>query len=128
MGIKSALFQNFYMDFNEVIEAGERIRSVMSAVDGCMEEADGLFCRISALAGNVPAKARCGVLLSACEQARAGIKKADFLAYGNRVSRNMFELADYILIKVGISVLNFSPMMWRKDKYLSWENSMMDMR
>lgn len=95
MGIKSALFQNFYMDFNEVIEAGERIRSVMSAVDGCMEEADGLFCRISALAGNVPAKARCGVLLSACEQARAGIKKADFLAYGNRVSRNMFELADY---------------------------------
>lgn len=45
MGIKSVLFQNFYMDSNEVIEAGERIRSVMATVDGCMEEADSLFCR-----------------------------------------------------------------------------------
>lgn len=95
MGIKSALVQNFYMDSNEVIDAGERIRSVMATVDGCMEEADGLFCKISALAEGVPVKARCGVLISACESARAGIKKADFLEYGNRVSQNMFELADY---------------------------------
>lgn len=95
MGIKSALVQNFYMDSNEVIDAGERIRSVMATVDGCMEEADGLFCRISALAESVPVKARCGALISACENARAGIKKADFLEYGNRVSQNMFELVDY---------------------------------
>lgn len=95
MGIKSALVQNFYMDSNEVIDAGERIRSVMATVDGCMEEADGLFCRISALAESVPVKARCGALISACENARVGIKKADFLEYGNRVSQNMFELVDY---------------------------------
>lgn len=51
--------------------------------------------QISALAESVPVKARCGALISACEHARAGIKKADFLEYGNRVSQNMFELADY---------------------------------
>lgn len=95
MGIKSTLFQSFYIDSNEVIDAGERIRSAMADVDGCMEEADGLFCRISALAESVPVKARCGALISACEHARAGIKKADFLEYGNRVGQNMFELADY---------------------------------
>lgn len=56
MGIKCALFQSFYMDSNEVIDAEKRIRSVMAAVDGCMEEADGSFCRISAQAESVPVK------------------------------------------------------------------------
>ena len=37
MGIRSALFQNFYMDSSEVIDAGERIRSAMATVNGCME-------------------------------------------------------------------------------------------
>lgn len=95
MGSRSTLDQNYYMDPNEVMDAGERIRSVMVAMDGCMWEADGLFCRIVELAESVPAEAKCGALISACENARAGIRKADFMEYGNRVSRNMMELADY---------------------------------
>lgn len=95
MGIKSALNQNYYMDSNEVMDAGERIRSVMAKVDTCMEEADGLFCRISDLADGVPAEARCEALISASENARTGIRKTDFLEYGNRVSQNMFELVNY---------------------------------
>lgn len=95
MGIKSALNQNYYMDSNEVMDAGERIRFVMAKMDTCMEEADGLFGRISDLADSVPAEARCEALISACENARAGIRKIDFLEYGNRVSQNMFELVNY---------------------------------
>ncbi len=95
MGIRSALKQNYYMDYHEVTEAAEHIRSVMADMDACMWEADRLFCRIAELAEGVPAEARCGALLSACENARAGIRKADFLEYGNRVSQNMIELADY---------------------------------
>ena len=95
MGIRSALNQNYYMDSNEVMDAGERIRSVMAEMDDCMWEADGLFCRISDLADSVPAEARCEALISACENARAGIRKTDFLEYGNRVSQNMFELVNY---------------------------------
>lgn len=95
MGIKGALNQNYYMDSNEVMDAGERIRFVMAKVDTCMGEADGLFCRISDLADSVPAEARCEALISACENARAGIRKTDFLEYGNRVSQNMFELVNY---------------------------------
>lgn len=94
MGIRSGLNQNFYMDSNEVIEAAERIRSVMAEVDACMWEADGLFCGIAGLVESVPVEARCEALISACENARAGIRKSDFLEYGNRVSRNMIELAD----------------------------------
>lgn len=95
MGIRSALNQNYYMDSNEVMDAGERIRFVMAKVDICMGEADGLFCRISDLADSVPTEARCEALISACENARAGIRKIDFLEYGNRVSQNMFELVNY---------------------------------
>lgn len=94
MGIRSGLNQNFYMDTNEVIGAAERIRSVMAEVDACMWEADGLFCRIADLAESVPVEARCEALISACENAREGIRKSDFSEYGNRVSRNMIELAD----------------------------------
>lgn len=94
MGIRSGLNQNFYMDTNEVIGAAERIRSVMAEVDACMWEADELFCRIADLAESVPAEARCEALISACENARTGIRKSEFLEYGNRVSRNMIELAD----------------------------------
>lgn len=94
MGVRSGLNQNFYMDTNEVIGAAERIRSVMAEVDACMWEADGVFCRIADLAESVPVEARCEALISACENARTGIRKSNFLEFGNRVSRNMLELAD----------------------------------
>ncbi len=94
MGISSALFQNFYMDPAEVFDAGERICSSMAGVNGCLNEAEGVFSQISSLAASVPAQARCGALISTCENAISTIRNTDFSAYGIRVSQNMCKLAD----------------------------------
>lgn len=94
MGISSALFQNFYMDPAEVFDAGERICSAMAGVNGCLNEAEGVFGQISSLTASVPAQARCGALISACENAISTIRNTDFSAYGSRVSQNMCKLAD----------------------------------
>ena len=72
----------------------------MTQMDGILEEASGVIGEISALAGSVPSKARCGALLDACSIAQSEIRSVDFLSYGQRVNNGLLNMTDLMLISV----------------------------
>lgn len=95
MGRKNALTQNYFFDPVAVNELGAEICSVMTQMDGILEEASGVIGEISALAGSVPSKARCGALLDACAMAQSEIRSVDFLSYGHRVNNGLLNMTDH---------------------------------
>lgn len=95
MGRKNALTQNYFYDPAAVNEFGVEICSVMTQMDGILEEASGVIGEISALAGSVPSKARCGALLEACAMAQNEIRSVDFLTYGQRVNNGLLNMTDH---------------------------------
>lgn len=95
MGRKNALTQNYFYDPAAVNELGAEICSVMTQMDGILEVASGIIGEISALAGSVPNKARCGALLEACAMAQNEIRSVDFLTYGQRVNSGLLNMTDH---------------------------------
>lgn len=94
MGRKNVLTQNYFFNPAAVNELGAEICSVMTQMDEILEEASGVIGEISALAGSVPSKARCGALLDACSIAQSEIKSVDFLSYGQRVNNGLLNMTD----------------------------------
>ena len=95
MGRKNALTQNYFFDPAAVNDLGVEICSVMTQMDGILEEASGVIGEISALAGSVPSKARCGALLDACAMAHSEIRSVDFLSYGHRVNNGLLNMTEH---------------------------------
>ena len=95
MGRNNVLTQNYYYDPEAVNELGAEICSVMTQMDGILEEASSVIGEIAALAGSVPSKARCGALLDACAMAQSEIRSVDFLSYGHRINNGLINMTDH---------------------------------
>lgn len=81
--------RNYYIDYGEVTELGERIGNVMAEMERLMEEASAAVIEMEKTAEQIPAEAEYGGLKYACMAAKEEIGRTDFGFYGQRVRQGL---------------------------------------
>lgn len=81
--------RNYYIDYGEVTELGERIGNVMAEMERLMEEASAAVIEMEKTAEQIPAEAEYGGLKYACRAAKEEIGRTDFGFYGQRVRQGL---------------------------------------
>lgn len=89
---------NFILDPNEVGETGNNVATAMSKADEIVQSAKGVIESVAGLTASVPAKAKCGELISACAMARASLAMVDYMSYGTDIKTTLDALIDAALM------------------------------
>ncbi len=88
------LARNYYIDYREVTELGERIGNVMAEMERLMEAASVAVREMEETAEQIPAEAECGGLKYACVAVKEEIGKTDFGFYGQKVRQGLERFLD----------------------------------